>query len=264
MLSAKQLTLLQGDIIFQQRLDNQTLRVLENSQYRWFTLGGNAIQAIMSKAQPHACLLAVPQALLIFLLWRNNANSILNLGLGSAGLERTLNHYSAFNITAIEQQFDIIEMAKHYFNLPSNVMAITASAESYLAKTNNTFDIVLCDIYQQEKSPEALFSKSFYQNISKTLKPAGCALMSINISCQQQLTTLLAMLHTLNLNLALIDFSDYKHIVVIMSKAPLLNKTQLIALNQHKSAQLNIDFSLYIERMHFIPALALLSTEKKS
>lgn len=252
MLSATQLLHLEGESIFQQTLDTQVLRVFENAQYRWFTLGGNAVQAIMAKAQPQTTLLAIPQALMIFLLWQPKTSRILNLGLGAGGLERALHHYHTFDITAIEQQAEIITMAKNYFNLPARVAAVNDTAESFLAKTKNTFDIILSDIYKQEQSPSALFEKPFYVNLAKKLTPTGCALVSININAQQ-LTYLLTLLRSMNLYVSLIDFNDYKHIIVVISKLPLPDKTQLITLNQQQIKSLNIDFSSYIERMHWLP-----------
>ena len=253
MLSATQLLHLEGESIFQQTLDTQVLRVFENAQYRWFTLGGNAVQAIMAKAQPQTTLLAIPQALMIFLLWQPKTSRILNLGLGAGGLERALHHYHAFDMTAIEQQAEIITMAKNYFNLPARIAAINDNAESFLAHTKNTFDIILSDIYQQEQSPSALFEKPFYVNLVKKLTPTGCALVSININAQQ-LTSLLTILRRLNLHVSLIDFNDYKNIIVVISKLPLPDKIQLIRLNQQHIKSLNIDFSSAIEHMHTLPA----------
>ena len=240
-------------MIFQQKLEKQICRVFENAQYRWFTLGGDAVQAIMAKAQPETILLAIPQALLIFTLWQSKAKSILNLGLGAGGLERALTHHYTFDITAIEQQAEIITMAKRYFNLPDSVLAIAETAESFLAKTKSTFDIILCDIYQQEQSPKALFSSTFYLNLSKKLTPTGCALVSVN-SNAEQLTELLTKLRCLNLHISLIDFNDYKNIIVLLSKTPLPTKAQLITVNRQHVNAFNIDFSPYIERMHVIPA----------
>lgn len=255
MLTAKELIALKGKTIFQHPFNEQTLKVIENSQYRWFTLGGNAVQAIMSKGQPNTCVLPVPQALLIFLLWRNSAKSILNLGLGAGGLERTLMHNHNFDITAVERQPEIINMAKEYFALPDNVKTIADCAESFLAATKNFFDIIICDLYQQEISPEALFTIDFYLNISKKLNAKGCALVSLSVDSQQQLVELLAKLKTLRLNLALIDFTDYKNIILIISKAPLPNKEKLSTTNKQKLNRTNMDFSHYIERMHIIPTL---------
>ena len=144
-------------------------------------------------------------------------------------------------------------MAKNYFNLPARIAAINDNAESFLAHTKNTFDIILSDIYQQEQSPSALFEKPFYVNLVKKLTPTGCALVSININAQQ-LTSLLTILRRLNLHVSLIDFNDYKNIIVVISKLPLPDKTQLITLNQQHIKSLNIDFSSAIEHMHTLPA----------
>ena len=253
MLSAAQLLQLEGEVIFHQTLDKQVLRVFENTQYRWFTLGGDVVQAIMAKAQPEAILLAIPQALMMFVLWQSKAKTVLNLGLGAGGLERALTHHHDFNITAVEQQAKIITMAQHYFNLPDKVQVIADTAESFLAKTHHSFDVILCDIYQHERTPQALFHSKFYLNLSKKLTPTGCALVSIN-SNAEQLTSLLTILRSLHLHVSLIDFNDYKNIVVLISKAPLPNKTQLMTFNQQQASSLNMDFLPYIERTHAVPA----------
>lgn len=251
MLSAKQLLELKGHVIFQQQLDKQELRVFENSEYRWFTLGGNAVQAIMAKAQPEFPILAIPQALLIFILWQSKAKSVLNLGLGAGGLERALTRYSAFDITAIEQQAKVITIAKNFFDLPNNVTVIADTAESFLAKTSRTFDIILCDIYQYEQTPSVLFSQDFYLNLSKKLPPSGCALISLE-SNAEHLISLLTILRNLHLHISLIEFNDYKNIIVLTSKIPLPSKTQLMLLNKKQDNPLNIDFLPYIERIHSV------------
>jgi spermidine synthase len=253
MLTATALNQLSGEIILEKDLNGQTLQVIENSKFRWFTLGGNSVQAIMSKEQPQACLLAIPQTLLIFLLWQSNTKSILNLGLGAGSIERALTNYHSFTITAVEQQPEIIKMVRSHFGLPNDIIVYEDCAGSFLTRNRKKFDAILCDIYQYEQSPSILFTEDFYRNVSESLTSSGCALLNINIESEQQLKQLITTLTTLHLNLAFIDFNDYKNIIIILSKSSLPNKQQLKECNQQVINQLNIDFSPQIERMHVIP-----------
>jgi spermidine synthase len=252
-LSAKTLDTITGQLIFEQALNDQHLRVFENKTYRWFTLGGDVIQAIMSLQQPEKALLPVPRAMLMFLLWQPQAKNILNLGLGAAGIERVLENCGITNMTSIESEQTIISMAKKYFNLPPSVLTKHAKAADYIAAKNERYDVILCDIFANEVMPNCLNQAEFYRNLSRRVIEQGSVLINIIAADNAHLIRLITVIKRYFSHVALIDFIDYRNILLIVRNAPLPEVSKLERINcANKDSRLP-SFSQFISRIRYIP-----------
>jgi len=111
-------------VIYEEAIGESIVTVKETDEYRWFEFGGNVVQSLMCKKKPQQILTPVSQSLLLFLLWKKTPLKVLNLGLGGASLERTLEVIPSTLITSVESSQAIIDMAKRYFNLPKKVHVV--------------------------------------------------------------------------------------------------------------------------------------------
>jgi len=214
-------------LLHQQDLDGCLLEVKETAQYRWFEYDGKSIQSLMSKATPEKVIMPVSQSLLLFLLLDNNPTNILSLGLGGASIERALVSLPNIKITAIDASQPIIDMAKQYFDLPSSIEVYCQQAEQFVEETTIQCDVVLCDLFIGEKSPEFLFTELFYEQLNKITSRKGVVSLNIKAQNNEQLLKMLFAIKKYFPNIALIEFEDYSNIVILCSYKAIPNQTVL-------------------------------------
>jgi len=243
----------QNTILHQQDDNGSLLIVKETEEYRWFEYGGQDIQSLMNLQFPTRILTPVSQSLLIFLLWKNKPLKVLNLGLGGAAFERTLSTMSSILLTSVEASQPIIDMAKRYFKLPKKVHVICENAEDYIRTTQNKYDVILCDMFFKEKSPEFLFSTDFYEKLQKISLNKSVVIINLQAETDEQLLMGLFEIKKSFPHIALIDFDDYKNIVIICSPDEIPKRDVL----QEKLADFTqVDLSLLkkiIPKIRYIP-----------
>ena len=108
--------------------------------------------------------------------------SILVLGVAGGSVIKTLVNEIDFKdkITGVEIDPEIIEIANTYFKLNeiSNLTIVIDDASEFVLKTNENFDLIIIDIFQDTKMPNFLFEKFFIDRIGSLLKPSGYILFN--------------------------------------------------------------------------------------
>lgn len=204
-------------VVEQKMIDGVLLVVKETDQLRWFEYGGFSTQSMMNKHQPTQILTPVSRSLLLFLLFKQAPLSILNLGLGGAALERALVTIPNLTLTAVEASQSIIDMAANYFKLPKQVKVFCQKAEQYINQTTDIYDVVICDLFIGEKSPDFLFSSDFYEQIANITTEQAVLMINIQADTNQELFNALSAIKKQFPHIALVEFSDYSNIVLICS-----------------------------------------------
>lgn len=109
-------------------------------------------------------------------------SSILVLGVAGGCVIKTLANEIKFegNITAVEIDSDIIELANQYFGLNKfkNLTIIIDDAEQFVKKTQNTYNLIIVDIFQDNVMPDFLFHENFVINLQKIIKADGIILFN--------------------------------------------------------------------------------------
>lgn len=112
-------------------------------------------------------------------------NSILILGVAGGSVVKTLVEDFGFrnNITGVELDAEIIEIAHTHFNLDkfSNFKCIIDDAEQFVAASENSYDLILIDIFKDSEMPMFLFETNFINNIKKILETKGYILFNTMI-----------------------------------------------------------------------------------
>ncbi len=239
--------------LHEQTINGSKLAVKETAEYRWFECGGQDIQSLMSLQKPEQVLTPVSQSLLMFLLWNNRPLKVLNLGLGGGTFERALALVPSLSLTSVELSQQIIDMAKQYFKLAEAAHVVCDSAENFIESTNSKYDVVLCDLFIDEKNPDFLFSNNFYEQLKKIMLTKATVMLNVQADTDEQLLFALCAIKKAFPYVALIEFSDYKNIVVICSTVEIPNRTIL----SEKLASFNkIDLSgveKIIPQIRYIP-----------
>jgi len=244
-------------VIHQQDINGSVLAVKETEQYRWFEYGGNVVQSLMSRVDPQQILTPVSQSLLVFLLWKSKPLKILNLGLGGASLERTLATMPSLLITSVESSQAVIDMAKSYFNLPRKVHVVCQKAEQFIQQAHTQpytkYDVVLCDMFIDEKSPEFLFTYDFYFQLKNIVVDNAVVMINLQAESDEQLLTALLEIKKQFPYIALIEFDDYKNIVLICSLADIPTR-EFLQERLTEFTQVNFtDLDKVIKKIRYIP-----------
>lgn len=104
-------------------------------------------------------------------------SEILLLGVAGGSVVKTLVQEFEFknSITGIELDANIIRLANKYFGLDkiTNFNCILENAEDFIAHSNQNFDLIIIDIFEDKNMPEFLFDETFISNYKKLVKPKG-------------------------------------------------------------------------------------------
>lgn len=224
LLSADAAEALQGERVFQK----DQISVYENEKYIWLTERDKSIQSIMAKEQPNAPLMPVTNAMLLFRGLFSVSTLVLNLGLGSGVIERALPND---NITTVELNPDIVDIYRQYFQPAANEShrLVNCCAMEYLESNKNTFQLIFSDLFVGNEPPEFIDQTKFFQLLSHALSTEGFAMLNLSVSSEQQLINYLSVTKKFFSHRALIDFNDYKNIVMVLSNRTIPSKAELDA-----------------------------------
>jgi spermidine synthase len=114
--------------------------------------------------------------------------SILVLGVAGGSVIKTLVNEIHFKgkIIGVEIDPEIIEIANTYFELNkiSNLTIVINDAFEFVFKTNETYDLIIIDIFQDTNMPNFLFEKFFIDRVGTLLKPGGSILFNTMLTKQ--------------------------------------------------------------------------------
>jgi spermidine synthase len=149
--------------------------------------------------------------------------NILVLGVAGGSVIKTLVDEINFKgqITGVEIDKEIIEIANTYFQLNtiSNLEIIIDDASKFVLKTNQKYDLIIIDIFQDTKMPDFLFEFFFINRICYLLKPKGRILFNTMLLNYKQ--------KQLNLNYVT-NFNSKKYNVTTYNKMDKTNELILI------------------------------------
>jgi spermidine synthase len=107
---------------------------------------------------------------------------ILILGVAGGSVIKTLVNeiYFEGKIKGVEIDETAIEIANTYFGLDKikNLEIIIDDAFEFVFKTNDTFDLVIIDIFEDDKMPDFLFNEKFVNQIQNIVNQKGFVLFN--------------------------------------------------------------------------------------
>ena len=102
---------------------------------------------------------------------------ILVLGVAGGSVVKTLVDEICYRgkITAVDIDNEIVEVAKKYFKLNEipNLKIIIADAEQFVQKSKSIYDLIIIDVFQDDKMPDFLFSTRFINQVFSLLNFNG-------------------------------------------------------------------------------------------
>lgn len=107
----------------------------------------------------------------------NNTSKVLILGFGAGSVASILTNELLIkcNITGVEADEAVIEMARKHFFLDkyTDYRIIVADAHDYVMGTDEVFDLIVVDLYIDDKVPEKFETKNFLNACKKIMQPGA-------------------------------------------------------------------------------------------
>ncbi|OZG63476.1 spermidine synthase [Bifidobacterium lemurum] len=112
----------------------------------------------------------------------DNADSALILGMGTGTYARQLRqYYPDMEITGVEIDEKITELAGEYFDEPADVPVSTYDGRAWLAASDETYDVIMVDAYQDITIPFQMSSVEFFEMVKEHLNPGGVMVVNMNM-----------------------------------------------------------------------------------
>ena len=108
--------------------------------------------------------------------------SILILGMGSGAYDHQCRTYFRdLDIKGVEIDEKITDLAHQYFALPEDADVITYDGRAYLAATDETYDVIMVDAYQDITIPFQMSSAEFFGMVKEHLNEDGVMVVNMNL-----------------------------------------------------------------------------------
>lgn len=165
-----------GEVLFESRTEHQHLVIFENETFgRVMALDGAIQTTSRDEFIYHEILAHVP------LFAHPEPRDVLIIGGGDGGLLReVLKHSAVERVVQVEIDRAVIDLCVQYFPEHSQGAFDNSRAEivigdgiDYVCQTQRRFDVVLSDCTDPIGPGEVLFSSTFYEGVSRCLKPGG-------------------------------------------------------------------------------------------
>jgi len=105
---------------------------------------------------------------------------ILGMGTGTFALQ-CRNLFPGSNITGVEIDDKITDLAHEYFELPEDIEVITYDGRAYLEADSRKYDVIMVDAYQDITIPFQMSSVEFFTLVKDHLKDNGVMVMNMNM-----------------------------------------------------------------------------------
>ncbi|MBL4851502.1 MAG: fused MFS/spermidine synthase [Gammaproteobacteria bacterium] len=247
------LTLESGKRLHSVERDGEDIQVRELEGIRWFHFNSPAIQSAMSVDEPEKLILPYARTMLAGFMFQPLPKSLLSLGLGGGAFERFFRKkLPELKLQSVELSPTVIEISREYFKLDSDHYSIwQGGAEEYLAQTDQTFDMIFCDIFGHDGAPPCLSDNNFYKDIANKLDDNGIAVVNLLVKDATEMLKMLQAAYPNFDTLALLDVPEDKNIILFLSKQA---ATPISAdkINQ-LTKDLDVDMALLQKLIRFIP-----------
>ncbi|WP_165775764.1 spermidine synthase [Bifidobacterium scaligerum] len=112
----------------------------------------------------------------------DHADSALILGMGTGTYARQLKqYYPDMKITGVEIDQKITDLAGRYFDEPSSIPVSTYDGRAWLAASDQTYDVIMVDAYQDITIPFQMSSTEFFTMVKGHLNPGGVMVVNMNM-----------------------------------------------------------------------------------
>ena len=227
----------------------------EFNGFRWLYQGGRSIQSAMRVKSPSELVLPSYQAMLSLLLFVETPVNLLNLGFGAGAIERFFwKHVPQLDIVSVDVSPSLVSFARKHFFIPDDRPVVMEPAEKYLCESQQTFDIILCDIFTSEaEHADSLFTASFYQDLGRCLSKGGMVSINLAPANEQELVTMLQLIRQHFTWVTICTVPEHSNVILLLSNDSPPSSEVLLQRVDRCTAEFNLDLSDAFHRMQVLP-----------
>lgn len=159
------------------------IEVWECRGVRTLHLGSQAVQSAMRVARPDSLELAYTRAMMAWPLFCPAARDVLMIGLGGGSLAKhILARETGVQVTAVEIEPVVVELARRYFALPgdnAHFRVCMADGAEYVPAHAACADVILLDGYDAGDQVERLATEAFYEACHRALRRGGVVVVNL-------------------------------------------------------------------------------------
>jgi spermidine synthase len=149
--------------------------------------------------------------------------AILGLAGGTAARQYTAAFGGQVQITGVEIDPAILDVANRYFHLQSpNVHPVVADARYWLDTHQGKYDVIALDAYQQPYIPFHLTTREFFSGVRDHLNPGGVAVVNVGRTTTDYrlVDAIASTMAAVYPNVFLVDVPDFTNTMVYASTEP--------------------------------------------
>lgn len=202
------------------------LQVKDTEQYRTFST--NVAFGVQSEIRKNKLLTDAYYDYLLFAPLFNGASregklDILILGYGTGSADKLFSYYYPnSNVTGVEIDKKIIDIAKEYFDVDTNRTQIhVMDGRTFLKKDEKKYDLIIVDAYQDVNIPFHMATHEFFEEVKDKLNENGIISINVNMHNMDALDLTEGLLKTLNESFECVFTNDVKgstNLAVIATK----------------------------------------------
>lgn len=175
----------QGDLVaFRESLYNN-IYVFERDDLVIMQFGKNQkfwTESVYDRSNARALPVTYTRFLTAALAYPQEPRSLLEIGLGGGRTAAYLNlHMPELDITSVELDGDVIELAIEHFELKPNETfeIVERDGRIHMVRDRTAHNIILVDAYRGPFVPFHMLTREFYQTAKRRLKPGGVLAQNI-------------------------------------------------------------------------------------
>lgn len=117
----------------------------------------------------------------------NDSQNVLVLGMGTGTFATQCRRYfPQMQIQGVEIDEKITKLAEKYFELPEDIDVATYDGRAYLNATDQKYDVIMVDAYQDITIPFQMSSVEFFTLVRQHLNPDGVMVVNMNMRGQKE------------------------------------------------------------------------------
>jgi spermidine synthase len=178
------MTLISGNIIHSEYLDNHLVEIVDDSDYRSLYFAGSVLQSRISLNIPHELRLYYTRYMMSALLVQPEPAHVLLIGIGAGALVHFLHHhFPCCSLDVVDHSHQIIKLALGYFLMPNKDPITIHCCDGYeflaTKKPNKVYDLILVDAFDEKGMSRTIYTEEFFRLCLESLAQGG--ILSCNL-----------------------------------------------------------------------------------
>jgi spermidine synthase len=184
-----------GSVVFSTRVGKNTVEVREDELFRWLRFNEGITQSAILKSAPDALLFSYTRAMMTFLLFQQNPDTLFMLGLGGGSHARFVaRELPQTKVVALERSKRLAEIADEHFGLPSRspkFKVAYADAGKWIGLSELSADTILVDLFDAHDVNALVLKRRFYTDCRARLHGNGVLVVNLMVTREHDEESLL-------------------------------------------------------------------------